>query len=346
MAQLEGELREARLTLFGPMPSSKAGKAAPPPVDTVPPPKPALHSHWHNKQGKGKNRPWADVSDGDEWDDIPSSDAAPSSAPRPAPNPAPHPAPRPAQQPNMDVGWAAYFAYQKGVEKGKAQNPAYAPPWAFRDGPAHPRPLLTRSIAPHRSAQVSMCTARRRWAAQANQRQAQFSGNAAPAPPAQPCIDLSSQVTDSASLADAPPATLDYGDASPGADPFGDIAPTQLDSPCISVSSTEEVELLPPAPPCHSAVLLSLSASSKHPQHSMGASSLSVPKLLSHGPLPTVADLACCPAQPHTATADARSLYITAGCRAVLSPAPSGCRLPLEASKPSQDPCHSYQAFP
>ena len=40
MAQLEGELREARLTLFGPMPSSKASKASPPPVDTVPPPKP------------------------------------------------------------------------------------------------------------------------------------------------------------------------------------------------------------------------------------------------------------------------------------------------------------------
>ena len=39
MAQLEGELREARLTLFGPMPTSKASKASPPPVETVPPPK-------------------------------------------------------------------------------------------------------------------------------------------------------------------------------------------------------------------------------------------------------------------------------------------------------------------
>ena len=39
MAQLEAELREARLTLFGPMPTSKASKASPPPVETVPPPK-------------------------------------------------------------------------------------------------------------------------------------------------------------------------------------------------------------------------------------------------------------------------------------------------------------------
>ncbi|CAE7244979.1 unnamed protein product [Symbiodinium microadriaticum] len=42
MAQLEGELREARLTLFGPLPTSKASKASPaspPPVETVPPPK-------------------------------------------------------------------------------------------------------------------------------------------------------------------------------------------------------------------------------------------------------------------------------------------------------------------
>ena len=31
MAQLEGELREARLTLFGPMPTSKASKASLPP---------------------------------------------------------------------------------------------------------------------------------------------------------------------------------------------------------------------------------------------------------------------------------------------------------------------------
>ena len=144
---------------------------------------------------------------------------------------------------------------------------------------------------------------RRRWAAQANQRQAQLSGNAASSHSAQPCIDLSSQATDPASLASAPPATFDYGDASPGTDPFGDIAPTQLDSPCISVSSSEDVELVPPAPPCHSAVLLSLSASSKHPQHNIGASSLSVPKLLSHGPLPTVADLAVPPPASHRSPA-------------------------------------------
>ena len=101
--------------------------------------------------------------------------------------------------------------------------------------------------------------------------------HAAPAPSAQPCIDLSSQATDPASVTIAPPATLDYGDASPSTDPFRDIAPTQLDSPCISVSSTEDVEFVPPAPPSHSAVLLSLSASSKHPQASLAASSLSVP---------------------------------------------------------------------
>ena len=57
MAQLEGELREARLTLFGPMPSSKAGKAAPPPVDTVPPPKPALHSHLPQRRNRPKIPP-------------------------------------------------------------------------------------------------------------------------------------------------------------------------------------------------------------------------------------------------------------------------------------------------
>ena len=136
---------------------------------------------------------------------------------------------------------------------------------------------------------------RRRWAAQANQRQAQSAGNAAPGHSAQPCIDLSTQVTESASLAPALPDTLEYGDASLSTDNFGDIAPTQLDSPCISVSSTEDVEIVPPAPPSHSAALLSLAASSKHPQHSTGASSLSVPKLLSHGPLPTVADLAVPP---------------------------------------------------
>ena len=41
MVQLEGELREARLTLFGPLPASKSGKAPPasPPAGTVPPPK-------------------------------------------------------------------------------------------------------------------------------------------------------------------------------------------------------------------------------------------------------------------------------------------------------------------
>ena len=42
MVQLEGELREARLTLFGPLPASKSGKAplaSPPPAGTEPPPK-------------------------------------------------------------------------------------------------------------------------------------------------------------------------------------------------------------------------------------------------------------------------------------------------------------------
>ena len=202
MAQLEAELREARLTLFGPMPTSKAGKAPPPPANTMPtkpcpaqppppkeepipaPPKdpptprgppprdgtphrerqaargsgdpapqrtatpspadaaqqrPCKPGHWHNKQGKGKGPVWADVSHGDEWEEIPSADAAPSSAPQ-AQRPAQHPAPQPAQQPNMDVGWAAYFAYQKGVEKGKAQNPAYAPPPWSPQGWACPPP--------------------------------------------------------------------------------------------------------------------------------------------------------------------------------------------------------------
>ena len=71
-------------------------------------------------------------------------------------------------------------------------------------------------------------TMRRRWAAQANQRQAQSASNAAPGHSAQPCIDLSTQVTESASLAPALPDTLDYGDASQGTEDFGDIAPTQL----------------------------------------------------------------------------------------------------------------------
>ncbi|CAE7752054.1 unnamed protein product, partial [Symbiodinium microadriaticum] len=146
---------------------------------------------------------------------------------------------------------------------------------------------------------------RRRWAAQASQRHTQPLDHAAPAPPAQPCIDLSSQATDPASVTIAPPATLDYGDASPSTDAFRDVAPTQLDSPCISVSSTEDVEFVPPAPPSHSAVLLSLSASSKHPQASLAASSLSVPKLISHGPLPTVADLAIPPQTLHRTPARA-----------------------------------------
>ena len=148
---------------------------------------------------------------------------------------------------------------------------------------------------------------RRRWAAQANQRQAQLSGSAASSPSAPPCIDLSTQAQEIAPLADPPPDTLDYsfasGDASRDTDPFRDIAPTQLDSPCISVSSTEDVELVPPAPPCHNAVLLSLAASSKHPQPRTGADSLAVPKLLSHGPLPTVADLAVPPPVSHRSPA-------------------------------------------
>ena len=112
--------------------------------DDAAPHRPLKPGHWHNKQGKGKGRPWADFSDGDEWEEIPSADAAPSSAPYHAPRPAPHPAPQPAlqpaPQPNMDVGWAAYFAYQKGIEKGKAQNPAYAPPWTPQGWASPPPP--------------------------------------------------------------------------------------------------------------------------------------------------------------------------------------------------------------
>ena len=223
MVQLEGELREARLTLFGPLPTSKSGKAplaSPPPANTVPPPQqcpaqppppkeepipappkdpptprgppprdgtphrerqaargsadPALHrqdargsddpaphrqkpGHWHNKQGKGKGRPWADISDADEWDDIPASDAAPSSAP-PAQHPAQHPAPHPAQQPgNLDVGWAAFYAYEKGLAKGKAQQAQHwAPPPPFPgatpQGWAYPPPAPPRDQSPHRPA--------------------------------------------------------------------------------------------------------------------------------------------------------------------------------------------------
>ena len=116
--------------------------------DDPAPQRPCKPGHWHNKQGKGKGRPWADLSDGDEWDDILSTDAAPSFAPHPAQHPAPHPAPQPA---NMDVGWAAYFAYQKGVEKGKAQHPAYAPHWSPQ-GWACPPPAPPRDPSPHRPA--------------------------------------------------------------------------------------------------------------------------------------------------------------------------------------------------
>ena len=245
MVQLEGELREARLTLFGPLPVSKSGTAphaAPPPSCTVPPPKqcpanippppkeepvpappkdpptprgppprdgtphrerpasrgpagpaphrpeargsadPAPHrreaqgsddpapqrqkpGHWTNKQGKGKGRLWADLSDADEWDDIPASDAAPSSAPpaqHPAPHPAPHQAQHPAQQPapqpgNLDVGWAAFYAYEKGLAKGKAQQAQHwAPPSPFPgatpQGWAYPPPAPPRDPSPHRPA--------------------------------------------------------------------------------------------------------------------------------------------------------------------------------------------------
>ncbi|OLP74986.1 hypothetical protein AK812_SmicGene45304 [Symbiodinium microadriaticum] len=121
--------------------------------------------HWTNKQGKGKGRPWADISDADEWDDIPASDAAPSSAP-PAQGPAPHPAPRPAQQPaqhpaqqpgNLDVGWAAFYAYEKGLAKGKAQQAQHwAPPSPFPgatpQGWAYPPPAPPRDPSPHRPA--------------------------------------------------------------------------------------------------------------------------------------------------------------------------------------------------
>ena len=157
---------------------------------------------------------------------------------------------------------------------------------------------------------------RRRWAAQASQRQAESSAAAAPSLPAPPCIDLSTQNADPAWLPPSLPDTLDYGDASPATNHCADIAPTQLDSPCISVSSTEDVELVPPAPPTHSAVLLSLAASSKHPAHHTGAVCPSVPKALTHGPLPTVADLAIPP--PVLRTSPARLAMYPSSC-----PAPS-----------------------
>ncbi|OLP88350.1 hypothetical protein AK812_SmicGene30345 [Symbiodinium microadriaticum] len=69
---------------------------------------------------------------------------------------------------------------------------------------------------------------RRRWAEQATQRQAQLSGTAGPSLNASPCIDLSSQAADSASLADELPETLDYEDiATPRPDPPGEVLALQ-----------------------------------------------------------------------------------------------------------------------
>ena len=95
---------------------------------------------------------------------------------------------------------------------------------------------------------------RRRWAEQATQRQAQLSGTAGPSLNASPCIDLSSQAADSASLADELPETLDYEDiATPRPDPPGEVGPTQLDSPCISVCAAST-----PLPQCSVAAALSI----------------------------------------------------------------------------------------
>ena len=191
---------------------------------------------------------------------------------------------------------------------------------------------------------------RRRWAAQASQRQAQSSGNVVPNLPAPPCIDLSSQAADSASLAPALPATLDYGDASPGSDPRCEIAPTQLDSPCISVSSTEDVEFVPPAPPNHSAVLLSLAASSKHPAYNTSAACLSVPKILSHGPLPTVAELAVPPPALHRSPARLAMFPNPAPLKRTRTapplsfgglPVPAPPAAPLSLTQPQRQPVHA-----
>ncbi|CAE7397758.1 unnamed protein product, partial [Symbiodinium sp. KB8] len=332
----------------------------------------ALASQVTGTTSKARGRAASGLSDGDEWDDIPSSDAAPSSAPHPAP----HPTPQPAPQSNMDVGWAAYFAYQKGVEKGKAQHPAYAPQWSPQ-GWAYPPPAPPRDPSPHRPAPFraskhvhsevkfaarsnaatpfaattvchAICTAeritgqvtqlappgsraarplvvfaspdnvRRRWAQQANQRHAQLLGPAGPHLDASPILDLSTQ-PDTATQPDPElPATLEY----PATKKHSTSAAPQLDSPCISVSSTEDVEFVPPAPPSHSAVLLSLAASSKHSPRPPSSPYPSVPKPLSHGPLPTVADLAVPPPTLHRSP-----------CRLAFYPAP--CPAPSAPPNPA-----------
>ena len=180
---------------------------------------------------------------------------------------------------------------------------------------------------------------RRRWAAQASQRQTESSAPAVSSLPAPPCIDLSTQTADPAWPTPALPDTLDYGDASPASNRGADIAPTQLDSPCISVSSTEDVEVVPPAPPIHTAVLRSLAASSKHHAHHVGAACPAVPKALSHGPLPTVADLAIPP--PVLRTSPARLAMYPSSC-----PAPSHCPNPAPQKRTRASPPLHFGGLP
>ena len=180
---------------------------------------------------------------------------------------------------------------------------------------------------------------RRRWAAQASQRQAESSAAAVSSLADPPCIDLSTQAADPAWPPPALPDTLDYGDASPASNHGADIAPTQLDSPCISVSSTEDVELVPPAPPIHTAVLRSLAASSKHPAHHVGADCPAVPKALTHGPMPTVADLAIPP--PVLRTSPARLAMYPSSC-----PAPSHCPNPAPPKRTRASPPLHFGGLP
>ena len=213
MVQLEGELREARLTLFGPLPASKSGKAPltspllqalchrqssalpksplrprrsqSPHRQKTPPPPAAPHHGMARRTANAKPRvalpiqprtakkledqmiqhriakslgtgptnkarerdaSGQDISDADEWDEIRSSDAAPSSAP-PAQHPAPHPAPHPAQQPgNLDLGWAAFYKAsprQGPARPSKHSTGPHPPPFPGpppRDGPTRPQP--------------------------------------------------------------------------------------------------------------------------------------------------------------------------------------------------------------
>ena len=160
---------------------------------------------------------------------------------------------------------------------------------------------------------------RRRWAAQANQRNAQPLGPAGPHSDAPPVFDLSTQPDTATQPEPELPATLEYPAAkerSTFAAP--EVAPTQLDSPCISVSSTEDVEFVPPAPPSHSTVLLSLAAPSKHSPRPPSSPCPSVPKALSHGPLPTVADLAVPPPTLHRSPC--RLAFYPAPCPATSAP--------------------------